>query len=414
MRGLLKGSFALVEFPHALLAGFALHLERLQELAGNPRIAFEDIVSISNGSSKDFNSPPVYAMGKDFAYNLNSIRSEAAIRDNASVKVLPSQESIDTPESQRVLRNLRQNTTLDDGQALALYESLNRKMAFTQGPPGTGKSYLGVSLAQVILESQPPKDPKPILVVCMTNHALDSFLDDLVKKNFRNMVRLGAGSKEKWTDEFLMMNQARQMKLTKNENWRRSEAHHQVETLARYGAGWAGAFNKTYQLGWYAIQDHLKNNHREFFDTFSKLEKVNLGGTDIRRVKCIAGFGYQFWLDGGDINNMKSLVKVVESLLDDGMYQDLSEVAAARFRERLFASIEHNVSQVSPQNNIWSLALEARRELAEKWTKEIDCHLICDAMAEMHRRHQSTLAFKSKVYSDINARCLAQSKTITL
>ncbi len=51
---------------------------------------------------------------------------------------------------ERWLQELRDKTTLDEGQAIALCENLNRDLAFTQGPPGTGKT----SQARVRKESR--------------------------------------------------------------------------------------------------------------------------------------------------------------------------------------------------------------------------------------------------------------------
>lgn len=68
--------------------------------------------------------------------------------------------------------------------------------AFT--PPGTGKTFLGVLLAQAILSSTSEK----ILCVCYTNHALDSFLEDMLSKGITNIVRIGGGSKNPKLDPY--------------------------------------------------------------------------------------------------------------------------------------------------------------------------------------------------------------------
>ena len=117
----------------------------------------------------------------------------------------------------RWLQELRENTTLDEGQAVALCENLNRGLAFTQGPPGTGKTYLGVSLAKVILASRSKATPKPILTVCMTNHALDSFLQDLLKDGVVGVARLGGGSREEWTKPHLLRELSSKLKRTQIE-----------------------------------------------------------------------------------------------------------------------------------------------------------------------------------------------------
>lgn len=54
---------------------------------------------------------------------------------------------------------------------------------------GTGKTFLGVLLAKIILSHTKEK----ILCVCFTNHALDSFLEDLLSKGVQDIVRIGSG-----------------------------------------------------------------------------------------------------------------------------------------------------------------------------------------------------------------------------
>ncbi len=69
-------------------------------------------------------------------------------------------------------------------------------------PPGTGKTFLGVLLAQAILSSTSEK----ILCVCYTNHALDSFLEDMLSKGITDLVRIGGGSKNPKLDPYQLRN----------------------------------------------------------------------------------------------------------------------------------------------------------------------------------------------------------------
>jgi Rad3-related DNA helicase len=98
--------------------------------------------------------------------------------------------------------------------------ALSREVALIQGPPGTGKSYVGVQIVRALVANcggpvattwtfdaqrgvQPPPESQrpllfPILCVCYTNHALDQFLEDLVKKkivSIDDVVRAGGRSR---------------------------------------------------------------------------------------------------------------------------------------------------------------------------------------------------------------------------
>lgn len=95
---------------------------------------------------------------------------------------------------------------------LILQAALSSELAIIQGPPGTGKSYVGVQIVRALLANttptappttqqlrRGPRDPTPqtaigpIWVVCLTNHALDQFLEDLLEAGISSIVRVGGG-----------------------------------------------------------------------------------------------------------------------------------------------------------------------------------------------------------------------------
>ncbi|KAG1804061.1 P-loop containing nucleoside triphosphate hydrolase protein [Suillus subaureus] len=82
---------------------------------------------------------------------------------------------------------------LDRSQALSILSGLTQRVSLIQGPPGTGKSFVGALLAKALHDFT----NQTILVVCYTNHALDQFLDDLLKISIPDdhMVRLGGRAK---------------------------------------------------------------------------------------------------------------------------------------------------------------------------------------------------------------------------
>lgn len=90
---------------------------------------------------------------------------------------------------------------LDPSQCAALYAALTQKVSVIQGPPGTGKTYLGLRIVQTLLQNKKFwfdgknfSERSPILVVCYTNHALDQFLEGILKFT-RRIVRIGGQSK---------------------------------------------------------------------------------------------------------------------------------------------------------------------------------------------------------------------------
>ena len=76
----------------------------------------------------------------------------------------------------------------NESQKEAIKLGLTNKISLIQGPPGTGKSFVGTILAKTLI----PRCPKPIVVICFTNHSLDQFLENLLE--FK-VVRIGGQSK---------------------------------------------------------------------------------------------------------------------------------------------------------------------------------------------------------------------------
>jgi len=102
------------------------------------------------------------------------------------------------PKSFNILQEwpeaLRQALDLDPSQLDAVQHSLTHAFALIQGPPGTGKTFVGLKIVHALLENTKSVRHSPILVVCMTNHALDSFLEGIYNI-CESMVRIGSRSK---------------------------------------------------------------------------------------------------------------------------------------------------------------------------------------------------------------------------
>ena len=218
-----------MELPGVLLPGFSLCLKQLQNLYDTKNAAFSSFVASETPLSVAEIRPPNYASGRDFVYNIDSLRPQHKQSPRKALTLPPRKFWPGCSHQQHNDRDAFKETTLDEGQAAALHENLSRSLAFTQGPPGTGKTYLGVSLSKVILSSQDKSNPKPILAVCMTNHALDSFLGDLKTDGITSIARLGAGSKEEWTKPFLLRELSQKMKITRIESVNLRDARLQVE-----------------------------------------------------------------------------------------------------------------------------------------------------------------------------------------
>ena len=190
----------LVDFPKVLLPGFSWCLERLKSVMQQGcDMPFPELIAPMEHEMQNLDRSPQYSLASEKIYNLDPIRKKTDSSQGDRLRLDTGtcfQEGRVLPS---ILDTIERETTLDQGQAQALCDTLCRRLAFTQGPPGTGKTFLGVALVKTLLASREETDSRPILVVCMTNHALDNFLGDLRSAGLAQFARLGSGSREQWT-----------------------------------------------------------------------------------------------------------------------------------------------------------------------------------------------------------------------
>ena len=78
----------------------------------------------------------------------------------------------------------RESLGLNESQMRAFKLALTKEFALIQGPPGTGKTFVGLKIAQALLDNKSlwrdEEGSSPILMVSYTNHALDQFLEGLI------------------------------------------------------------------------------------------------------------------------------------------------------------------------------------------------------------------------------------------
>lgn len=213
--------FGLIEFPGALYAGFYWHLRKLQQLRGTDIAFSSTIAPYSIPVSKNREVPPHlllpgYMLHGRYEVDLTPIT-------NRDIKVPP--QAMEKGSREGTMQLLRDYSSLDDGQAAALCDALTNKIAFVQGPPGTGKTYLGIAVLRTLLASRLRTiRPRPILVVCLTNHALDSFLEGLVSAGIERVARIGGKSRAEWTKKYLLHTLARKTRPDETDSTERKFA----------------------------------------------------------------------------------------------------------------------------------------------------------------------------------------------
>jgi hypothetical protein len=82
----------------------------------------------------------------------------------------------------------------DSFQMDALQKACRDRLCVIQGPPGTGKTFIGVQIAKTLLENDAHAK---ILCITLTNHAVDSFVSDIIDTGVEvsRIKRLGYSKK---------------------------------------------------------------------------------------------------------------------------------------------------------------------------------------------------------------------------
>ncbi|EED17019.1 DNA-binding protein smubp-2, putative [Talaromyces stipitatus ATCC 10500] len=214
----------LVVFPGVLLPAFESTLKALH--AGSPL----DV------------PPPLYATEPGFQFNLRCLMS-----DNSDFFVRAGHPTD--------LQNLRQKSSLDDAQASALVDALQRKIGLIQGPPGTGKSYTGIALIKVLLANKEHRRKRIGSIICL--------LESLVQKNVtKQIIRIRGQSKSEILKPYNLRHLAKNSSKTKLEKASLWSGHNSLEACEEdFGQlGLRGGISLTHVLV------HLRKNHPEQYD----------------------------------------------------------------------------------------------------------------------------------------------------
>ncbi|XP_058066362.1 NFX1-type zinc finger-containing protein 1 [Anopheles bellator] len=86
---------------------------------------------------------------------------------------------------------------LNDSQYEAYRMALTNRFALIQGPPGTGKTFIGLKIVETLLANT----DRQLVLICVTNHALDQFLCGVIRHT-ESVVRMGNQSKHPLLDAY--------------------------------------------------------------------------------------------------------------------------------------------------------------------------------------------------------------------
>ncbi|KAJ2983613.1 hypothetical protein NUW58_g6220 [Xylaria curta] len=262
----------------------------LKQLAEIKELPFENEILRWNAESKS--QPPGYVLSPTMTTLLKDLLSNPS-RDIQDALRLPS------------------STTLDKSQAACFVTGMVQRLSAIQGPPGTGKSFIGALLAKAIFSHS----KETILILTYKHHALDQFIEDLIKLGIPKdvIVRLGSSQKATTSVRDLSIRDAVQpVKLTRDQinilDLKRKEAREEGRSLEQAFSGLEPqAFPRS------EILEHLEflTEGPPFFSAFEV--PTNSDGTTYvgKKGKAIDSTFYLFdqWCRGHDARPFKEMAQ---------------------------------------------------------------------------------------------------------
>ncbi|KAK6953355.1 hypothetical protein Daesc_005658 [Daldinia eschscholtzii] len=252
---------SLVEFPGVLLPSFKPTLSALQQAFKTLDLPFAEFLAPRcDGPTELDIPPPLYASKPEFHFNLQCLTN-----DGKDLKFSPKDST--NPDE------LCRRSSLDEGQATALLNSLKRSLALIQGPPGTGKSYTGEAIIKALLANKEQASIGPILCVCYTNHALDQLLEHLFNGGVEQIIRIGSRSKSSVLTNLNLRIVGKDVERTKSErnaSWKSGSALKDAEDemksyLTRLKSSTIHE----------KVKGHIKANELPFYNAIFGMEEGN-------------------------------------------------------------------------------------------------------------------------------------------
>ncbi|XP_056376825.1 NFX1-type zinc finger-containing protein 1-like [Hyla sarda] len=192
-------------------------LEGLKEMAAS-EVPFQNYIVLCNTAM----SPPLYLSQNPSGFTLEKLLqsgNSTLQQDHSTRAPFSLHTALSNMHLKRQFNVLDSSTwptkeelQLDQSQFRALQMALTSELAIIQGPPGTGKTYVGLKIMHALLNNSNlwKQGNSPILVVCYTNHALDQFLEGVLKYSKCSIVRVGSRSNSEIMQKCSLMNIRRQ------------------------------------------------------------------------------------------------------------------------------------------------------------------------------------------------------------
>jgi hypothetical protein len=252
--------------------------------------------------------------------------------------------------------------TLNAEQKDAVRVAVEHRVSLIQGPPGTGKTYVGTLIASHFYQ----KTSLKILCVCYTNHALDQFLESLIDKNLKSILRIGGGCKSETLQTYRLQKKAATDKDSKKSSF---QLYKEIE--AAYASARKGLKRITCFIGKNQFKQgrdfwaFLKSNYNSVFREF--VVPVQAGG-----LKVDESYRFNCWLEG---------------------------------------STAAGVDQNSPT---WRLTIKQRKEEVRKWEREIRAGLSKEVIGDLDIIDRTINKIQEVRFQSTDAQAMREARIVGL
>ncbi|KAI5741810.1 hypothetical protein M8J76_017257 [Diaphorina citri] len=269
---------------------------------------------------------------------------------------------------------------LDNFQFDAYKGALTREFVIMQGPPGTGKTYLGLKIIETLLENDNVMDHlgAPILLVCYTNHALDQFLEGILKFN-KSIVRIGSQTKSELIKPFELKERRKHHIFDRNLNSAYKAMRDEMEEKL--------TCIKTWEKG-LALTDEVGIIQRDFLVPYMSPGHQNQLNSSNDLVQWLLVRNYVDTSDNIVVNEQAD-----DDMEDDNLTFDETSltlhILTTNSLEKQLRKLENTCQVLENQRNLHSVGVYAkmRNDLESKWKQLNEAIYILDS--QFKRLHRS-------------------------
>ena len=258
---------------------------------------------------------------------------------------------------------------LNKSQREAMILTFSQEFALIQGPPGTGKSFVGEEIIDIIYNNT----DQTMLIECYTNHALDQFLEGLLSRGMKGIVRIGGRSKSSKLEAMNIKTLAENMGTGPVHRRRAANLYEKREEARSKAAILAKSLANFQSMNWDDISNFLQINFPKDYNELDTPETTDSDGFHL------------VGEDGKAINNLYKWDKW-------------------RTGQNISKNLQGILGISKKQNSIWNLDYNSRYEKMKEWAYELNREKredLADLMVDL-RSLETDLKSLHKVKREMN------------